>query len=92
MIIALNAVLARMITLRVERSSLLNIFKATVVMGLVVGGYRLVVPLSSVWVTLVPVVVGAVVYVVLVLKFDRKIYEELKGIMMQMNVVWPEWL
>jgi len=80
-------VLARMITLRVERSSLLNIFKATVVMGAVVGGYRLIVPLSSVWVALVPVVLGGVVYGVLVLKFDRKIYEELKGIVMQMNVV-----
>jgi O-antigen/teichoic acid export membrane protein len=77
-------VLARMIALRVEHSSLLNIFKAAVVMGAVVGGYRLIVPLSSVWLTLVPVVLGAAVYVVLVLKFDRKIYEELKGIMAQM--------
>ena len=74
-------VLARTIALRVERSSLLNIFKATVVMGVVVGGYRLIVPLSSVWLTLVPVVLGAAVYVVLVLRFDRKIYDELKGIM-----------
>ncbi len=85
-------VLARKITLRVERSSLVNIFKASVVMGTVVGVYRLIVPLSSVWLSLVPVVVGAGVYGVLVLKFDKKIYEELKGIMMQMNVVWPEWL
>jgi len=85
-------VLARMISLRVERSSLLNIFKATVVMGTVVGAYRLIVPLSSVWLALVPVVLGGVVYGVAVLKFDRKIYNELKGIMMQMNVTWPEWL
>ncbi|MEA2076399.1 MAG: polysaccharide biosynthesis C-terminal domain-containing protein, partial [Candidatus Marinimicrobia bacterium] len=85
-------VLARMITLRVERSSLLNIFKATAVMGAVVGGYRLIVPLSSVWVALVPVVLGGAVYGMAVLKFDRKIYEELKGIMMQMNVTWSEWL
>jgi O-antigen/teichoic acid export membrane protein len=74
-------VLARMIALRVERSSLLNILKASVVMGLVVGVYRLIVPLSSVWVALVPVVLGGVVYGVAVLKFDRKIYEELKEIM-----------
>ena len=83
-------VLARIITLRVERSSLLNILKASVVMGAVVGVYRLVVPLSSVWLALVPVLVGVVVYGVLILKFDKKIYEELKGIMLQMNVVWPE--
>ena len=92
--LSLNAVLARrvlarMITLRVERSSLLNVFKATVVMGAVVGGYRLIVPLSSVWVALVPVVLGGVVYGVAVLKFDRKIYEELKGIAIQMNMADP---
>ena len=91
MTMTLNAVLARrvlarFITLRVERSSLLNIFKASIAMGLVVGVYRLVVPLSSIWVTLVPVILGGVVYGVLVLKFDRKIYEELKGIMIRMNV------
>lgn len=80
-------VLARMITIRVERSSLLNILKATVLMGLIVGMYRLIVPLSSVWVALVPVVLGGVVYGVAVLKFDKKIYEELKVIMMQMNIV-----
>lgn len=87
----LNAILARrvlaqMITLRMERGSLLNIFKASIAMGLVVGVYRLVVPLSSVWVTLVPVVLGGLVYGVLILKLDGKIYEELKGIMTQMNL------
>jgi len=85
-------VLARRITLRVEHSSLLNILKASIAMGMVVGVYRLVVPLSSVWLALVPVLIGGAVYGVLILKFDRKIYEELKGIMMQMNVAWPEWL
>ena len=67
-----RCVLAQMITLYVEHSSLLNILK--------------------VWLALVPVVLGGVVYGVLILKFDRKIYEELKGIIMQMNVAWPEWL
>ena len=61
-------------------------------MGIVVGVYRLVVPLSNVWLALVPVVLGGVVYGMLILKLDKKIYEELKGIMMQMNVTLPEWL
>jgi O-antigen/teichoic acid export membrane protein len=85
-------VLSKILTIRVESDSLLNISKASVVMGLFVGGYRLFVPLSNVWLTLIPVVLGIGVYGILILKFDRKIYEELKGIMMQMNVVWPEWL
>ena len=92
---SLNAILAwrvlsYKITLRLERSSLLNICKASIAMVLFVGGYRLVVPLSSVWLVLVPVVLGGVVYMVLMLRFDRKIYEELKGIMLQLNVAWPK--
>ena len=94
---SLNAVLARRILtrkikLRLERSSLLNIFKASIAMGAVVGVYRLIVPLSNVWLALVPVVLGGVVYGLLILKFDRKIYGEMKRIMMQMKVTWPEWL
>lgn len=85
-------VLSKIIKIRVEFESLLNILKAAVVMSLFVGGYRMFVSLSNVWLVLIPVVLGAAVYVVLVLRFDRKIYEELKGIMMQMNVVWPKWL
>ena len=93
----LNAVLAlwvlsKMLTIRLEAGSLLNILKASVVMSLFVGVYRMLIPLSNVWLALVPVVLGGIIYGVLVLKFDRKIYEELKGIMLQMNVVWPEWL
>ena len=88
----LNALLARRVLARrmaivLGHESLLNILKASVVMGLFVGGYRMVVPLSNVWLALVPIVLGGMVYVVLMLKLDRKIYEELKGIIMQMNVV-----
>ena len=94
---SLNAVLARRVlprtlTIRVERSSLLNILKASIAMGAVVGVYRMLVPLSSVWLALVPVLIGGMVYGLLILKFDRKIYGELKGIMLQMNVAWPDWL
>ena len=83
----LNAVLAmwvlsRILIIKVEIDSLLIFLKASVVMGLFVGGYRMFVPLENVWMTLVPVVLGGGVYAVLVLKFDRKIYEELKGIVM----------
>lgn len=85
-------VLARMITLKVERRSLLNICKASIAMGIVVGIYRLVVPLSSVWLALVPVVLGGTIYGVMILKLDRNIYEGLKEIMTKMNVGWPEWL
>jgi O-antigen/teichoic acid export membrane protein len=94
---AINAILAwkvlsQRITLRLERSSLQNILKASIIMGMVVGVYRLFVPLSSVWLAVISVVVGGCVYGILILKYDRKIYDELKGIMMQMNVGWPKWM
>lgn len=88
--ITLNAilarnVLARMITVRLERSSLLSILKASIAMGVIVAVYRLIVPLSNVWITLVPVFLGGLVYGLLVLKFDRKICGELKGIFITLS-------
>lgn len=93
----LNAVLAHralspIITIRVEHGSLMNILIASGLMSLLVGGYRMFVPLSSVWLALVPVVLGGVVYGILILKFDKKICNELKGIATQMNVPLPDWL
>jgi O-antigen/teichoic acid export membrane protein len=93
----LNAVLARrilsqMITIRIEYDSLWNILKASFVMSIFVGGYRLLIPLSTVWLTLAPVVLGGIMYGILILKFDRKICNELKGIATQMNVPLPDWL
>ena len=79
--------LSSIITIRVEFESLLNILKASVVMLLVVGGYRFLVSTSNMWLLLGAVMLGVITYVICVLKFDRKIYEELKGIMMQMNVM-----
>jgi len=95
----LNALLAwralsKLITIRLEYRSLFNIVVASIVMGVLIGGYRLLVPLSNVWVALLGVVVGGAVYGVLILKLDRKIRDELRGIVegVGMGVVWPGWL
>jgi len=93
----LNAMLAknalsRLMTIRVERRSLLNIMTAAVVMGVLIGVYRLLVPLSNVWITLLAVVLGGMAYVALVLKLDRRIMDELRGIVEGMGVLWPRWL
>jgi len=52
----------------------------------------LIVPLSNVWVTLVPVVIGGVVYGILMLKLDENICSELRSIAEKMGMVWPGWL
>ena len=93
----LNAILAKrvlsqIITIRIEDDSILNILKASVVMALFVGSYRLLIPMSNVWLTLAPVVLGGTMYGILVLKFDRKICDELKNIFIHMNMPWPNWL
>ena len=93
----LNAVLARRVlsqvmTIRIEHESILNILKASFILALFVGSYRLFIPLSSLWLTLVPVIVGGIIYGILVIKLDRKMYVELKGIVKQVNMPWPSWL
>ena len=62
------------------------------VMGLFVGVYRLVVPLSRIWLTLVPVAAGAAIYGVVLLKLDRSLHDELRTMAAQMGVRLPRWL
>jgi len=62
------------------------------VVGLFVGVYRLVAPLYSIWLTLVPVAVGAAIYGVVLLKLDRGIHNELRAMAAQMGVRLPRWL
>ena len=93
----LNALLARrvlsgIITIKLEHSSILSIIKASGAMGIIVGTYRLVVPMSNVWVTLVPVIIGGFVYAILILKLDDKICNELRSIVEKMGLSWPGWL
>lgn len=84
-------VLSKIITIRVERSSLWNILKASFVLSIMVIFYRYFVPLSNIWLTLFPVLLGGVMYGFLILKFDTKIHSELKKIATQMNLPWPHW-
>jgi hypothetical protein len=59
--------------------------KASIVMSMFIIGYRMIVPLTNVWLMLVPILLGGAGYGILILKFDGKIYEELKGIMVQIK-------
>ena len=87
--IAVNAILAQRVlsktmAIKFRYESFYNILKASLAMGLIVGGYRLLVPLSSIWSALIPVVLGGMVYGALVLKLDNNIYEELKTMIIKM--------
>jgi len=81
----LNSVLARqllskMIKIELENNSIFNILKASAIMSVFIIVYRMFVPLSSVWLATLPVIFGGIIYGIMVLKLDRKIYDELKGI------------
>ena len=93
----LNAVLAQkilsqIITIRVDYHTVLNILKASVSMVIFIKIYSMFIPLSNVLLILVPIILGGFLYMILILKFDRKIHDELKEIVKQMNMPWPEWL
>jgi len=77
---------------RLEYPSVRNILVDQRVVGLFVGVYCLVVPLSSIWLTLVPVAVGIIIYGVVLLKLDRGIHDELRAMAGQMGVRLPRWL
>ena len=85
-------ILSQIINIRVEYIGVLNILKASAVMALLVGGYRLFIPLSNLWLTLTPIAIGGIVYGVLLLKLDKAICYELKTIVTHMNIPWPNWL
>lgn len=96
---ALNALLAwralsRHMTIRLERHSLSNIVVSSVVMGALVGVYRLFVPLSNIWITVMAVALGGIVYGFLILKFDKNVYDEMKDIVEKVGIgfIWPGWL
>ncbi len=97
--LALNALLAwqvlsRYMTIRMEVDSLSNILVASVIMGVLVGAYRLIVPLSNIWLTLLAVILGGAAYGFLILKLDRNICDEMRTIIERVGIgyIWPDWL
>ena len=85
-------ILSKILTIRIELNSLSKILEVSALMGLLVGVYRLIIPLSNLWLTLLPVILGSILYGILILKFDNSIYNEIKKIAVQMNLPWPHWL
>lgn len=93
----LNALLAhralsRLMVINVEKKSLGNILKASIVMCLFIIVYRIFVPLSSIWLVLFPILLGGALFGIIIMKLDEKIRKNLKEIAAQMDLRWPEWL
>ena len=73
-------------------NSLSNIFNTTMLMSVLILIYRFLIPLSDVWITVLPVFMGGILYGIVILKLDRKIHDDLKEIIVTMNLPWPSWL
>jgi len=90
----LNATLAhralsRGIRVRIEPRAVGNIVFAALAMAAVVAACRFAVPLSNVFVVLGAVGLGGLVYLLLLLRIDRGIHDELKDLAGQLGIPWP---
>ncbi len=82
--------LSKQIPVQLERSSTLHILLAAGVMGLVILVYRIFIPLSSVSLVLAAVALGGLIYGVVLLKTDRRIHDDLRDLVMQLGMPWPQ--
>lgn len=83
--IALNALLAKqilskLVSIKLEKHSLMTITIASLLMGIIISIFSILVPLSNIWITLIAVGLGGMVYVTSLLGIDKNIRHDLKGI------------
>jgi len=90
--ILISHFLKRYITIRFELLPIAHIIIASLVMALFVFIYIQFVSLDNVVFTLIPVVIGAFIYVTLLLKLDRGIRDEIAGMVTTFGLPWPKWL
>ncbi len=94
---ALNAVLIahflkRYITIRFELRPIAHIIIASLVMTIFIFIYMQFVSLDNVVVTLIPVVIGALIYFFLLFKLDHGIRNDLADMVTTFGLPWPKWL
>lgn len=84
----LNAILAyrilsKIITIRIERYSILNILKSSFIMSIFVIIYNLFIPSNQL--ILIPVLLGGMIFIFLILKFDSRIRGDIKNIFIKLT-------
>lgn len=83
--LSLNAFMAKRVlsqTIKIKLDdSVWNILKATIIMSLFIGIYRFVIPITELWLMIVPIILGGLFYFILIFKLDENIYNEAKTIL-----------
>lgn len=95
--ITVNAVgafvlLSRVISVKIEYVPVKNILCAAAVMGIFLLLIQFLLPLTHVAGVLTVVIVGAIIYLIVLIKLDREIHDEIKNISINFGVPWPRWL
>jgi O-antigen/teichoic acid export membrane protein len=90
----LNATLARRalsqsIRVRIEPRAVGNIVLAALVMAAVIIAYSYLIPLTNIFVVLGAVALGGLVYLLLLLRIDKGIHDELKELAGKFGFPWP---
>jgi O-antigen/teichoic acid export membrane protein len=84
--------LRRLIIIRVEKKPISRIILASFIMAIVVAGFRILIPFTEFIILLLVTIFGALIYFILILKWDRGICDELKEFAGDLGLPWPSWL
>jgi len=88
---ALGAILllSKVIEVKFEYGPVKHILCSAGLMGIIVLFIRVLVPLSHVIAVLAVVIIGALIYILVLFKLDRRIHNELKDLSGNLGVPWP---
>ncbi|MGA1791215.1 MAG: flippase [bacterium] len=95
--LAMNVILAYCalkgkMSVKFEKSPIFHILAAGFLMGIFLVVYRVLVSFTSFWHLAVALVVGLVLYLFLILRFDAGIRDDIKHIATDIGIKWPVWL
>lgn len=74
-------VLSRFINVNIEYVPVRNVIISSSIMVVFLGFYRLLIPLSNIWITLLSVLLGGIVYTMFLLKIDTGVRTEIKNLL-----------
>jgi O-antigen/teichoic acid export membrane protein len=84
--------LSRIISVKFEAKAIKNILCAAGLMGIFLVFIHFLLPLTHVITVLAVVIIGALIYIFVLFKLDRKIHDEISDLSVNLGVPWPEWL
>jgi O-antigen/teichoic acid export membrane protein len=84
--------LSRVISIKLEYTPAKHMLYASGCMGIFLLVIHFLLSLTNVAAVLAAVITGAVIYIVVLLRFDRGIHDEIRDLSVSLGVPWPRWL